>query len=188
MEVAEIVKQFNWVDVLVISLLIRAAYIGIRQGFVVEVFKLGGVVFAAYFALHYYSLLGNFLATKTPISQINSYVFFYILLSCAIIGIFALIRQSLLMVIKIETIDLLARWGGLIFGVLRGILTASIICVFFVILNNDYLKTSVRQSYAASRVVKAAPSVYSFILNNLVAKFNTESEQNRVLFDTLEGK
>lgn len=188
MESGDLITQFNWVDILVVTILFRSAYIGIKQGFVIEIFKISGLILTSYVTLHYYSRWGNFLAEKTPVSQFAGHVFFYLAISFLALIMLTLIRKGLLTIMHIETMALLKQWGGLILGFARGFFAASIICLFLFLFNSDYLRGSVRQAYSGKRIISISPATYKFIFNNLVVKFVPEAELNQSLFDVLEEK
>jgi uncharacterized membrane protein required for colicin V production len=186
MNVEEILSRFNWIDILVVTVLFRSTYIGVKKGFVIELFKNIGIIFTCFFTLHYYVRLGNFLADKTPVAQTTCWLFSYLVISFLILLISTLARHSFLRIIKIETVELLRWLGGGVLGLARGGILASIICLFFVISNVTYLKGSVRQSYSGEKIINIAPNTYRFIFDNLVTKFAPEAELNHTLFEKME--
>lgn len=179
--------QFNWVDVLLIMpIMFRGVYIGVKQGIIIEFFKTLGLVFISYFTLHYYSPMGDFLANNTPALPEGCYIFSYLLISFLIWGGFTFGRQSILTIVKVEAAGLVKSWGGAIFGFLRGTLLSSMILIFLLLWNADYLSGSIRQSYFGSKLAYASPNVYKFVFEGIIAKFSPDDRLNRRLFKLLE--
>ena len=75
-----IVQSINWVDVVMLVLLIRIVFIGVRTGFVTELFKLFGVFCSVFVGLHYYTPLAALLAKKVDVSLGILECFFFVLL------------------------------------------------------------------------------------------------------------
>lgn len=183
----EILARVNWVDVLLLlPIVFRAAYIGVRQGVIIEFFKISGVFVISYFTLHYYTVFGEFLAGISPVAFEICAIFSYFVISSLILAVFAIIRQSILKVIKIEAAVMLKAWGGVILGFVRGLLFTSLVFISLLLFHNNYLTGSIKQSYFGSRLVMAAPAVYQGIYNNLVIKFNKHERMNYDLLDLLE--
>lgn len=179
-------KQINWVDIFVVILLIRTCYIAIKTGFPTEMFKLLGTACATYLAWHYYISIGGFLNSRLPlegelwVSVLNMFAFFVL----ALIGylIFAIIRVLFTMLIRMEAISLLNRWGAFILGVARWGLLASLLFSLVSISNISYLKISLLNSLSGPRLVKLAPRVYTFLWNNLMSRFTDKEAFNKAVF------
>ena len=50
-----LIKSINWIDAALILLFIRMIFVGVKNGFISELFKSIGVVTAVFVSLHYYS-------------------------------------------------------------------------------------------------------------------------------------
>ena len=57
----KVMKQFNWVDIFSLILIFRICYIASKRGMSVEFFKLLGTIFSIYLALHYYTLISDWI-------------------------------------------------------------------------------------------------------------------------------
>ena len=55
----EIFQQTNFLDIVIIILVIRICYIAAKGGLAVEVFKLLGALFATYISMHFYTGLAD---------------------------------------------------------------------------------------------------------------------------------
>ena len=164
-----IIKTINWVDILVVILLIRTTYIGLSQGFAVEVFKSIGLICASVVSMHNYNRLGEF---------VNSYSFFssptaskagsFIILTCAVLLVFKLLRIIFQFIAKIEVVSWLERFGGIIIGLCRGVLLSSVILFILTLMPPEYVKRSVdTNSLSGPYLVKITPATYDFIIKFL---------------------
>ncbi|MBM3246612.1 MAG: CvpA family protein [Candidatus Omnitrophica bacterium] len=187
----DILKQFNWVDVLVIILLIRICYAAINNGFSAEVFKLLGTIVAIYLSLHYYTQLSDWLQAhggkteKLPLEFLDFLLFTLLV----IVGylIFVLLRSIFYRFIKMEAAPNLNKWGGLVLGIFRGYLLAGLVVFILVISSVTYLKTSVKNSYTGKPLFKVAVNTYSWLWNSITSKFMPGEKFNNTILEAREG-
>ncbi len=169
-----ILTRLNWIDFIVISILIRVLYVGGKNGFIVELFKLIGITFTTYVSLHYYVKLSDFIIQclskmQIPVELLHFFVF---ILSAAIsYSIFVLVRRAFCNLVKMEAAPMLSKWGGVFLGVGRGIFTSSLVMVILSISTMPYLNTSVKKSYSGRYLFNVAVSTYSVIWNGFMSKF-----------------
>lgn len=179
----EILSQLNWVDFLIVIIMIRIVYVSAKTGFVIEFFKLLGIIFAIYLSFHYYIITADIL--KQHVSNIENYIpleFFDSLVFILVLGLgyaaFAVIRGILCYLIKMEAVPMLSRWGAVILSVARGILFSSVIIFILAISTIKYLDNSAKESYAGKRLFNAAVGTYGFIWNNFLSKFMSSENYN----------
>ncbi len=186
-----IVKQFNWVDILVVILLFRIGYIAIKNGLPAELFKLLGIISAIYLSLHYYTALSDWIRAhiaaekKMPLEFLDFLVF----LVLAILGylIFVLLRSIFYRFIKMEAVPRLNKWGGLALGVARGFLLVGLVIFMLVISSISYLKNSVKNSYSGRQLFNVATSTYSWLWNAIASKFMPGEKFNRTILEVQEN-
>jgi len=185
-----IVKQFKWVDVLVVILLFRIGYIAMKNGLPVEIFKLLGIILATYLALHYYTALSDWIRAyvdkeeKMPLQFLDFLVF----LALTILGylIFVLLRSTFYRFIKMEAAPRLRKWGGLVLGIARGILLASLIVFMLVISSISYLRDSAKNSYSGKQLFKLTTSTYTWLWNAVTSKFMSGEKFNKTILEVQE--
>ena len=175
-------RRLNWVDIFVVILLIRIGYISLKTGFSVEIFKLLGTVCAIYLACHYYIRAGSLLGSFTPLKA-ESWIEFLNFISFFILAfsgyfIFAIIRTIFNILIKMEAISLLNRWGAVGLGIARGGLFASLLFFTVSLSNISYLKNSLSNSLSGSTLLKLTLRVYSSLWNNLMFRFTGKEAFN----------
>ena len=171
----EAIRQLNWVDFFVVILLIRICYVAAKCGFTAELLKLLGTLTAICFAFHNYLSTSNSLVSLLKLKATPLYLDSLIFLSLATSGylIFIAVRRLFSLFIKMEAVAMLNKWGGLILGVFRAFLLASLILYLLAISGLDYFKRSIGISYSGNKIVRIAPIVYTSLWDNIISKFLT---------------
>lgn len=181
-----IIKQFNWLDIIVVIILFRICYIAVKSGLPVELFKILGTLLAIYLSLHYYTMLSDFFRNRIAVKSLPlEFLDFLSFTVLAILGylIFVSLRVLFYRLIKMEAAPQLNKWGGLILGVGRGILLGGLIIFMLIISSVGYLKNSVKDSYSGKRLFKVAPATYSALWDNLMSKFATKEKFNSTILE-----
>ena len=179
-------KQFNWVDVFVVVILIRVCWAGIKGGFLAEFFKTLGTISAIYLSLHYYIGLSDSIRERIPLKNVPldflDFVFFIVL---AITGylLFVILRQAILKFINIQPIPKLNKWGGFSLGIIRAFLLTSLLIFMLLISTISYLKKSVVNSFSGEYFSKIAPGVYSSLWNGVASKFMAKEKFNQTVLE-----
>ncbi len=181
MALLNILKQFNWVDIFCVILLMRICYVALKNGFPIELFKLLGTVLAIYLALHYYIIFPDYLINSTGIKNIPlEYLTFSSFIVLSIVGyfIFMLLSKAFSRFIQMEAVPNLNKWGSLILGIFRSLLLISLIIFIFVIAPAAYFRKSVNNSYSGKRLLKITPATYTWVWDSIMSKFRTQEKFN----------
>lgn len=168
----EAFHRINWVDVLIVILLIRTSYIGAKIGLSTELFKVIGVLLGLYFGMKYYSVVGSWMASKISLPpEISEGAAFLILVLLSTL-ILKLVTFGLEKIVKLSFADKLSKWGGFIIGLLRGGVLLSLLFMFFGIIQVDYLVKSVEErSLTGPFIQKIAPVTYQAISRATLGEF-----------------
>ncbi len=182
----DIIKQFNWLDILLIIILFRMGYISMKTGIPVVFFKLLGTLVAVYLSLHYYTNLSGLLAQRLPVNKEKMPLELLNLLSfifLAIAGYLILLPPRVVFsrFIKMEATPNLNKWGGLVLGIARGFLLVGLVTFMLVISGSGYLKKSVTNSYLGRRAFYVAPNTYTWLWNKITSKFMTGEKLNEAI-------
>jgi len=179
-------RQFNWVDIFVVVILIRVCWAAIKGGFLAELFKTLGTISAIYLSLHYYIVLSDSIrerisAKNVPLDFLD-FVFFIVL---AITGylLFVILRQAVLKFINMEPIPQLNKWGGFGLGVIRAFLLTGLLIFMLLISSISYLQKSVVNSFSGEYFSKIAPGVYGSLWNGVASKFMTKEKFNQTVLE-----
>ena len=182
----DILKQFNWVDIFFVVLLIRICYVSVKNGFPAELFKLLGTLLAVYLSLHYYIDLSGYITSYTNAKNLSlEYLTVISFAALAILGyfVFALLGKIFSRFLKMEAAPKLNKWGGLILGMARSFLLMSLIIFIFLVSSNQYLMHSVNNSYSGKRLFKIAPAAYTWLWDSVMSKFRAQEKFNSAVLE-----
>jgi uncharacterized membrane protein required for colicin V production len=181
----EIITRLNWVDILFLIIIIRIAYVGSRQGITVEIAKLVGLILSLVVAYHYYPALSNIVVSHSPFPAGFANLICFVFVLVFVNLLFALFRQAVALIIKVESTHFLNTWGGLLLGALRAWIFCSVFIYILFISGFGYIEKSARQSYSASYFAKTAPAIYSFTFESIIGKFFPEEKINSAVFEVI---
>jgi len=177
----EVIRQFNWVDIFVIIVLLRTIYIAVKNGLTSEAFKLPGIIFALYLSLHYYTTVSDLIQERLPVKEMPleflDFIFFLILATFGYL-VFVLLRNLFCRFIKMEAAPNFNRWIGLFLGIARSFFLVGLLTFGLAISSINYLKVSTRNSYLGSQFCQIAPATYTWIWNNITSKFMAQEKLN----------
>ncbi|MFA6078394.1 MAG: CvpA family protein [Candidatus Omnitrophota bacterium] len=184
--VMDIVNHINWVDVLVAILLIRISYVAFQEGFTHEVFPLVGSIIVIVTSLHWYMTLGDLISRtffNLPV-QVTDFLGFLIIALAANI-IVKLTSGLLNKIVKMQWHPLIEKFGGLILGIARASVVASLVLAVLALTPLPYLQRSIRdKSLTGVYFLRIGPSIYSKVAGFLpVMKASRESLMSNLLLD-----
>ena len=178
----EIINRLNWIDLLMGLILIRAIYIGIKRGIIIEIFKLIGVLFSIFIALHYFSAVSKFIQDKVHVPPGPADLFSYSILWGIVMSVFKFIRDGFTMLFKVEAHSVFDRWGGLLISIVRGLLLCSLTALFLRMSGVEYFVKNLEKSLTAVKLVSVSPKVYEASYDKFVSKFFPSEEVNKSVF------
>jgi membrane protein required for colicin V production len=179
----EILKQINWLDILVIILLLRSVYIGVKLGLTAELFNFFGVLVSLVCAVIWYSWMADFLVINFKLPIWLSQFLCFIIIAQIVRLIFKYSLALLLKLLNVQFIPQLERIGGAVIGFGRGIILAGIIIVAIGILPNNYIRESIEEkSYSGRFLVKAVENTYEALTFWL-----PEQEGKAAIFDLTQA-
>ncbi len=182
------VVGINWVDFLVIGLIARMCYIGIKTGVGIEAFKLFNLWLTTVIAFQIYTTpLSDLLNTRVPALPLDAGdVFVFVSLVTIITLLIRIVRESFFLLVKVEAHSTLDKWGGFAIGLLRGFWISSIVLFVLIISTVGYLETSAKTSLFGRKVIYFAPQVYKGSYLGLTSKFFPQVQLNEEVFKALE--
>ncbi|OIO36952.1 MAG: hypothetical protein AUJ74_00450 [Candidatus Omnitrophica bacterium CG1_02_44_16] len=178
----------NWVDFLIIGLIARMCYIGVKTGAAIELFKLFSLWLSIVISFHVYTTpLSDILNAKLPALPLDAGdVFVFCALLAVITLVIRIIRESFFLLVKIETHNTLDRWGGFMIGMLRGLWISSIALFIMTISTVGYLEASAKTSLFGNKLLNMAPTVYKGSYEGLISKFLANSKINEEVFKAVD--
>ncbi len=179
----DFVTKINWVDIMIVLFGVRIIYIGIKNGFISELFKLIGVVFAIFITFHYYTQVADFFKDHTGLSENNAGFLSFGLLWAVVTLIFKFIRDGILLIFKIEALSLVDQWGGLLLSILRSALVGSMVLIFLMISNLGYWRSHAGKSFFNPYLIAVSPKIYKATYDGIVSKFFPTEKLNPAGFN-----
>lgn len=187
--IPKILAQFNFLDVIILIILFRICYIAAKMGLSVEIFKLFGVIFSTYIALHYYTTLSDLIQRRFfPEAMPLEFMDFIIFLLLIITGYlcFVGLRSILFRFIQLNAIPKINHFAGLILGIGRGFLTIGLLTFTLAISSVNYLNSSVKHSYLGSQAFAISPQTYHWLWNNIFSKFSAHEKFNVTVTEAVD--
>ncbi len=183
----EYLTKINWVDVVILILLIRTSYVGLTRGFSSEFLTLLGIFTSIILAIHNYKKISDFLISRVNLPvEFSNFIGFLIIAA----GTFLLCRFVKILffkIVKLELVGGLEKIGGCLLGMVRGCLLVSLILLISLLIPNDYLKVSILdKSFSGIYFLKIAPTCYDYTLD-LLPQFKA-SKKNDILEEILSRK
>ncbi|MFH0732268.1 MAG: CvpA family protein [Candidatus Omnitrophota bacterium] len=162
----EILKKFNWTDILVILLVLKCCYTGVRAGLTQELFRLIGTLASILFGFHYFNKAAYFIVEyiKIPLWIIQIIVLAAIVLLFRIAYKYAV--ALLLKILNVQFVLGLEKAGGAVVGSLRGLLLCGFILITLLLLPIKYISISInKDSVIAPYLVRYTAATYKAIVS-----------------------
>ncbi|MCX5693841.1 MAG: CvpA family protein [Candidatus Omnitrophica bacterium] len=183
-------SRLNFLDFIILIVLFRICYIAAKMGFSIEIFKLSGVIFSTYIALHYYTPLSDLIQRRfLPKAMPLEFMDFIVFLLLIIFGylFFVLLRSILFRFIQLNAIPRINQFIGLFLGFGRGFLVIGLISFTLGISSVSYLVRSVQSSYLGSKAFSISPNTYSWLWGNIFSKFSAHEKFNPTVTEAMDN-
>ncbi len=161
----EIISRINWVDVLVVILMLRMSYVAFKEGLSHEIFPFIGAILIAVLSLYYYTRVGLVISQNLGGMPVEISNFLSFLLLVAAMGFLVKFLKGILdKIVKVQWHPLIEKFGGLAVGIARAYIITSIVLTVLVLMPLSYLQWSVRdKSLMGKYVLMAGPEIYGKI-------------------------
>lgn len=180
-------QSLNWIDLLMLAILVRIVYIGIQAGVVVEMFKLLGALLTTFICFHYYAHFARFLMhiSKAPWVNIAESVSFLILW-VGMFGLCKLVRDGLFMLFTIDTKSFVDKWGGALLGGGRFFIIGSMTMFLFLIPGEKYFEVKVAEAFSSKYVISVAPNFYTVLCDGLVSRVFSKERVSKAVREQMK--
>ena len=186
--IINILKSINWADLIILALFLRIMYMAVHEGLIVEAFKCFSMAIALFLSFHYYVVLAKALTkgVNGPEDMVFTLSFSFIAFWLPIVIVFKYIREGLLLLFSIKTKTVLDTWGGAVLGMVRSLVTASMVMFVLLISGFHYFETRMTDSFLGRRVVTVAPGIYQKMCNGFVSRLFPNEKYNQAVREALE--
>lgn len=158
----ELAARVNWVDILVVILMLRISYVAFRDGLSREIFSVLGSILIMLLAMHYYTVLGGYISRNAMNMPIELANFISFLVLVAALGLLVrLLRVLLDKIVKVEWYPAIDKFGGLAVGIIKAYVVTGIVLTALSLVPLSYLQSSIKdKSLTGKYVLEAGPQVY----------------------------
>jgi len=164
------------IDIFFLLLCLGIVYSAVSRGIVHEFFKLTGLLFAIFFAFHYYPLLGKSLENRVSVVNANyAQAVSFLVIFAGITIVFNLARLIVTFLFRREHIALAERWLSLCTGLIRAALTISVLFFLAHLAGHGSDRLPRTISYKVFKTV--APHAY-LALYTVYSKFGPQATVN----------
>ncbi|MFH1478534.1 MAG: CvpA family protein [Candidatus Omnitrophota bacterium] len=158
--------NFNWVDILFVTILIRIGYISFRKGLLPEFFRLVGIFCAVIFTFNNYILLAQYIADRTKLEVEKLEVLSFVFEFFVILLIFKILAVLIGLLVGTKNVPLSSRVIGVLFGFARGLLVISLVYTLFINSPFEYLILSTKENaFSAKYIQDVLPTIYRYGIN-----------------------
>ncbi len=176
------ITNINWVDIVLIVIIVRGMYIGFKSSFAVELFKLLGALASIFVTLHYFLGVGKFLHETLAFKANFTDLLAFVLLWIPIVFVFKLIRDGIFLIFKIKAGSEVDGGLGLIVAGVRSIFICSLTLMLLYVSREAYLVKQAQRSVIGQYVENWAPEFYKFSFKNICGNFFPEEKINQKVF------
>ena len=158
----EIFNKVNWVDIVVLILLIRAVYVGVKNGLTSELFNFIGIILSLTVSLYWYGKIADVLIVNFYLPTWTAQFFCFVIVAQLIRVVFKYGIALFLKVLNIQFVPQLERAGGGIVGFGRGIMISALLLLSMILLPSAYLSDSIyEKSFSGIFLIRAAERTYN---------------------------
>jgi uncharacterized membrane protein required for colicin V production len=165
----DILTSINWVDVLVVILILRTSYVAFKDGFSHEIFPLLTNITVVIVSLHFYDKMGQNISgavTFIPVDMANFLSFMVIAIGLSLL--FKLLKKLADVAVKVEWHPVVEKLGGIVIGVARSAMIASLVLIVLSLMPLSYLQRSISaKSLTGKYVLSVGPFIYANAYNIL---------------------
>lgn len=155
----------NWLDIVIIVVIVWFIFTGLTTGLIREVIQLAGLVVGVLLAGHYYSQVGQWLSFIDSPDAIRIASFLLIFVAVALAAHF--LGSILQQMVSLLFLGWLDHLGGGVFGFAKGALICQLVLVAFAKFSVLGMEPAITESRLAPLFLKTFP----FLLNLLPQEF-----------------
>ena len=186
----DIFTNINWVDVLILLIMLKATYTGLRIGFVAGIFNFLGALFCVVLGMHLYSGIADALIVYVSLPK---WLARCIGLALNVVPKRTSFKYGIVLIFRILNIQFfthIEKVGGAILGAFRGILLCGLVCFTILFLPVDYFQNSVTKdsklAYFFTSTIPTPPSSSTNSLFGSCILFKVAMALSKPSFEDLE--
>jgi len=174
----------NYIDIILVILLVLAAISGYRKGLVAEVASLAALILGIWGAIEFSYITSDVLVENFNLESDHLGIISFVVTFVVIVILVHVVGNVVNKMVETVMLSFINRLAGLVFGVLKAALILSILLVLFNKIDEDVHILS-EKSKANSRMYEPirsfAPSIFPFIENWDLNLNNNDSRETHVV-------
>lgn len=178
----------NIIDLFMAIVIATIVFSGARKGIIVEIFKLFGVLFTIFIALHYYTHFASVLKVQFFGKESSPEFLAFSILVVLIFVSFILISQGWGLILKIKISEKVDRYGGIVLSLIRSYFLCGLIFFALILSNHSYISPEARRSISSSIFQYVAIDTYQETYTALIGRFFAKEQRNEAALDLIIGK
>ena len=179
MKILDLLWSLNAVDIFCMLVMAGVIYLGRKEGIVVGVFRLIGVLCTVIIVIHYYSRLSSFIASTFIGKDASTEFFAFSLLSIVLLSICLMISKGWDLILKIKTIAAVDRIGSIVTSIIQGYFVCCLVFLAFLLSNYQFTTPQAKSSLSRHFLEKPAVMMYRSVYDGLIAKIFPGEELNK---------
>jgi len=156
----------NYIDIILVILLLLALIDGFRKGLVTELASLAALILGIWGAVKLSGLTAGFLVENLNIQSKHIYLISFVITFLIIVILVHIVGAIVSKLVKTIKLGFLNRLAGMVFGVLKSALILSVLLVVFDKIDQD-VKILPENAKASSRLYQPirsfAPGIFPFL-------------------------
>ncbi|MBU0468964.1 MAG: CvpA family protein [Candidatus Omnitrophica bacterium] len=163
---------------------------GRKSGLFPEFINLTGVLFATFFSIHYYLIVSarvkQYVTVKLSEPLFHFVVFAVIAL--VVMGVFVVVRKGWLIILKIETMSFINKYGGILIAGMKGYMLCCLVFLSLIISGNEIARYNSRKSLSSLIMANTSVNIYSACYSRIVNRFFPNEGMNKKVFKVLSRR
>lgn len=176
----------NAVDLLMAVVISAVVFLGKKDGVVTEFFKLFGVLCAVFISLHYYGRLADLLRKQFFREEASTECLSFVLLVVPVIVAFVFISKGWTLILKIQTIKSVDRWGSLILSLVSGYFLCGLLLVGLLLSQNELAVSLSRTGMSRNLFRNSAVGFYRSFSSGVIEKYFPGEKINTHVFKLMD--
>jgi membrane protein required for colicin V production len=156
----------NYIDLILLILLLMAAIGGFRNGFIAELASLAALILGIWGAFQFSDITAKFLVDNFNIHWEHLKILSLIITFIVIVILVHIVGNVVNKMVEAALLGFINRLAGLVFGILKSMLVLSVILVVFDRINSDVTiihEDKIENSRLYKPIRNLAPSIFPFI-------------------------
>jgi membrane protein required for colicin V production len=171
----------NYIDIILLILLLLAAIGGFKNGFITELASLAGLILGIWGAFEFSDLTSDVLVKNFNVHWEHLKLFSLIITFIVIAILVHIVAGVVNKMVEAAMLGILNRLAGLVFGIIKSVLVLSVVLVVFDRINSDVTiihEDKINESRLYKPIRNLAPSIFPFI-EDWVNEFGTGGDTGK---------